>query len=255
MRRVLGFAMLLLAVRSSPAEAAGAGEPVGLALSIDLVSRLIWRGYELHHQDPDSLVYLTWSPAAVPGLSLETGVITGLRNDPEQGDDESSVDEWDLRVTYEWELVPGELTVALGALSYRYTSDWTQGFYEDDEDYEASCGLKWSAGEHLVPRLTYYRGLDDLIEGNYVEAGLVTPWTFANSAWSIEPSLVVAYSDQYGVDHEITHTTFSLPWSYAGETTSWTLHLEYTHLFEPEVLNDDPEDEILYGGINFTASW
>ena len=96
--------ILLLATLVLPAGAVWAGDEPEFELTVDGVSRYIWRGYDLSHGDPSLLVYLNYSPSAAPGLWMNVGVIGGLKNDAALGDDKTDFDEVDATLGYETEL-------------------------------------------------------------------------------------------------------------------------------------------------------
>jgi hypothetical protein len=243
------------------AEAVAAREGGSFEVSLEVVGRYLWRSYDLNHADPSLLAYLTWSPGAVEGLSLSVGAIAGLRNDAELGDDSSDVDEIDLTIAWEHELIPEVLTFSASVLYYDYTSTWTEAIaYEDDEDLEVSLGLAWTLGAHFAPALTYYRGLDDGIQGNYVEIGAAFPFELGE-AWSLEPSVTAGWSDQYDEDPRFTNYVAALPLTWSGETLSVTVAANLARIDDPESSNpadlvgEKPEDDLAWAAVDLTWSF
>ncbi len=101
---------LLLAV-ALPAAAQPASEPA-FELTTDVLSRYVWRGYDVSHADPTLVTSLMWSPGQLPGLWLKVDLLGGLRKAPELGDESNNLDEVDVTVGWEKDdLAGGRLTL------------------------------------------------------------------------------------------------------------------------------------------------
>jgi hypothetical protein len=222
-------------------------------LTVDVTSRYVWRGYDLSHGDPTLLAYLNYY--AESGFWANVGIIAGLRNAAELGDEQSELDEVDATVGWEWgELAGGSVTAGVAVYAYKYTSTWTRDVaYEDASDVEANLYLTWDAAAHLRPTLEYYYGLDDNIQGYYLEAGLVLP--FAGESWSFEPKLTAAWSSQYDVDDRMTNATVTLPLSFSVGPATITPSLQWVWVDDPESFNpqdlvgEAPEDTLFVGTV------
>lgn len=232
--RALAAAFLLTAVL--PAAGQTAPEP-SFELTTDVLSRYVWRGYDLSHADPTLAVGLTWSPAAVPGLWLKVDLLGGVRKAPDLGDESNGLDEVDVALGWERDdLAGGRLTVGGALYYYGYTSAWTRDVaYQDDSDLEANLYFSWKLGEHFRPTLEYYRGLDDGIRGDYVEAGVTFP--FEGKGWSAEPVVTAGWSSQYDVPGRLTNATASLPVSIRLGRLSVTPSVLWTWVEDPDAFN------------------
>jgi hypothetical protein len=244
--------LLLAAACAAVAAAQDAPEPP-FELTIDVVSSYVWRGYDLSHGDPTLLAYLNYY--AESGLWANVGIIAGLKNAAELGDDSTQVDEVDATVGWEWsELAGGKLTAGVALYAYDYTSTWTKDVaYEDASDVEANLYLSWDAAAHLRPTLEYYYGLDDNIHGYYLEAGLVLP--FEGESWSSEPKLTAAWSSQYGVADRLTNVTVTLPLSFSLGPATITPSAQWVWVDDPEGFNpeelmgESPKDVLFVGAV------
>lgn len=244
------FAAVLLLAMALPAAAQEPAEPA-FELTTDVLSRYVWRGYDLSHADPTLVTSLAWSPEFAPGLWLKVDLLGALRKAPELGDGSNSLDELDVSLGWEKDdLAGGRLTLGVALYFYGYTSTWTRDVaYEDDSDLEASVYLSWKAAEHLRPTLEYYRGLDDAIRGDYVEAGLAFP--FEGRGWSTEPVVTAGWSSQYDVPGRLTNVTATVPLSIRlGRVTVtpavlWTW-VEDPESFNPEELTGETPREVLF---------
>jgi hypothetical protein len=235
---------------AAPAEEAA--EPP-FELTVDVTNRYVWRGYDLSHGDPALLAYLNYY--AESGFWANVGIITGLQTAAELGDDSSELDEVDATVGWEWgELAGGSLTAGAAVYAYSYTSTWTKEYaYETDFEIEANLYLSWDAAAHLRPTLEYYYGLNDSIQGYYLEAGVVLP--FAGESWSFEPKLTAAWSSQYEVDDRMTNATVTLPLSFGVGPATITPSLQWVWVDDPESFNpadlvgETPEDTLFVGTV------
>ncbi len=252
--------ILLLATLVLAAGAVWAGDEPELELTVDGVSRYIWRGYDLSHGDPSLLVYLNYSPSAAPGLWMNVGVIGGLRNDAALGDDKTDFDEVDATLGYEAELAGGAWTVGAALYYYRYESTWTRDFaYGDATDLEANLYAYWNASEHFKTLVEYYRGLDDNIKGDYVEFGFSLP--FEGDTLSTEPKVLAGWSNQYGVADRLTNVTATLPLTWTSGSFAFTPSLNYTWVDDPEGFNprdlvgETPKDGLLWLGVRLAWSF
>lgn len=240
---------------AAPAAEEAAEDPgFGVTVSLDTVGTYWWRGYDLSHGDPSALLYAYWTPNALPGLTLSTGFIYGLKLDDLAGDTRKEVDEWDLSGTYTFEL-PANFSLALGAWYYEYTSTYTQDYVNlDDSDAELSLGVSWGGVEWLTPTFTWYRGLDDNIEGNYLEFSAASSFALGDDeAWSLAPKLTAGWSSQYGVDNDFTNMTLSVPLSWSGDWISVTPSVNWVYLFEPETTRYTNDPNGVWGGLNISV--
>lgn len=229
-------------------------------LTTEVVSRYLWRGYDLSHGDPSLLLYLNYSPTKLPGLWMNMGVIAGLTEADEIGDDTFDIDEVDFTLGYETELADGAWTVGAALYYYRYESVWTREYaYGDNTDLEVNLYASWQAAEHFKPTFEYYRGLDDNIKGNYLELGLALP--FEGETWSTEPKVLAGWSDQYEVASRVTHVTATLPLTWTSGSIALTPALNYTWVDDPEGFNPEeltgetPEDGIFWVGLRLAWSF
>ncbi|MEW6338546.1 MAG: hypothetical protein AB1625_14260 [Acidobacteriota bacterium] len=250
------YLLVGLLISASTAVAAAQDEPEPpFEFTADLVSRYVWRGYDLSHGDPALLLYLNYYSPALPGLWANVGIIGGLRSASDLGDDATDVDEVDATVGWEWEgLAGGKLTVGVALYGYLYTSTWTKEFaYEDTSDVEANLYLTWDAAEHLQPSLEYYRGLDDGIRGDYVEVGLALP--FEGERWSSEPKVTAGWSNQYDVADRFTNATVTVPVSFSLGPATITPSLQWVWVDDPEGFNPEdvtgsaPKDTLFVGAV------
>lgn len=251
--KILLVGILLLPGAALAQEAGAEAEPE-LEVTVDLVSRYVWRGYDLSHADPTLLVNLNYYPAAAPGLWMNVGAIAGLVENEELGDSGTNIDEFDLTIGYERELADGAWTLGAALYYYGYETTWTQDYaYEDNNDFEVNLYAYWQAAEHLRPTLEYYRGLDDGIEGDYVELGLVLP--FGGERWSTEPKVTAGWSNQYEVPDRVTNVQAVLPLTWSAGSFALTPSLNYTWVDDPEGFNPEeitgetPEDGLFWVGV------
>lgn len=253
MKRILG--VLMIAAVAWPAGMVWAADgDTEFELDTEVVSRYIWRGYDLSHGDPALLLTLNYSPAKANGLWMSLGLIGGLKNDRALGDDRSDFDELDVTIGYEKELGDGAWTVGAAFYYYGYESTWTRDFaYGDTYDTELNAYAYWQAAEHFRATFEYYRGLDDLIKGNYLEFGFALP--FEGETWSTEPKVLAGWSDQYGVDSRVTNVTATLPVTWTSGAFALTPSLNYTWVDDPEGFNprelvgEKPKDGLLWLGV------
>lgn len=253
---MLVAALGLLAPAAAPATGESEHE-----LSVEIVSRYIWRGYDLSHRDPALLATWTWTPSGASGLWASVGVVAGLRTDTAVGDDARELDEVDLTLGWESsDLARGRLTLGAALNLYEYTSTWTKRVaYRDESDAELNLYLDWRAARHLRPTLEYSRGLDDNVRGDYVEVGCAFP--FDGEPWSTEPKIVAGWSDQFGVTEHVTHVTATMPlgWSRNGFTltpaVSWTW-VEDPEEFEPRnLVGGTPRSSWAWGSLRLVWSF
>ncbi len=240
----------LLLAGTLPAAPQPASEP-SFELTTDVLSRYVWRGYDVSHADPTLVASLVWSPVQVPGLWLEVDLLGGLRKAPALGDERNTLDEID--VTLGWEkgdLAGGRLTLGGAFYYYGYTSAWTRDVaFEDDSDLEANVYLAWRTGDHCRPTLEYYRGLGDGIRGDYVEAGLAFP--FEGVGWSTEPVVTAGWSSQYDAPGRVTNVTATLPLAIrlGKGTVTPAVHwiwVDDPEGFNPEELTGEAPREVLF---------
>jgi hypothetical protein len=246
--------MLLVTAWAASAAAQEDSEPP-FELTADVVSRYVWRGYDLSHGDPALLLYLNYYAPSLPGLWMNVGVIGGLHNAAELGDDATAVDEVDATLGWEWEgLAGGKLTAGVAMYGYLYTSTWTRDVaYEDTSDLEVNLYLSWDAAAHVRPSLEYYRGLDDGIKGDYLEFALALP--FEGERWSSEPKVTAGWSNQYDVPDRFTNATVTVPVSFGVGPATITPSLQWVWVDDPEGFNpedvtgSDPKDTLFVGAV------
>lgn len=174
----------------------GENEGNGVEISTSILTRYIWRGYDLSHKDPVLMTYVYYSPRALEGVTFSTGAILGLKNKREQGDDQTNFDEYDLTVSYEKQIIPEKMVLTASILYYRYISHWTKTYYDDTRDLEFNILAVYTVNKYLIPFVSYFRGLDKLIKGNYVEAGFSNEFALSGDLTLI-PKWFAGYSSQY----------------------------------------------------------
>lgn len=239
---------------ASATEPTGEEAGAGLSASLDVVGKYVWRGYDLSHGDPNSMLFVTFAPSFAPGLSLSTGLYCGLRTDEAKGDPHTQIDEWDLSGS--WEIPLAEhLSASVGLLYYDYRGDWTQHVaYLDDYDTETSLTLKLSGLSGFDAAVTWYHGLDDKIAGDYLE--LVASRAFPlGGGFSFAPKLSAGWSTQYDADHEWTNVTTVLPLTWNGPGFTVTPSFNWSYVFDPGMMNKDDTHNLVWAGINFSASF
>jgi hypothetical protein len=160
------------------------------------VSRYVWRGYDLSHKDPALLSYINYA-TPVTGLTLSGGIIFGLDNKASMGDYRYDIDEFDLSLIYDYEILPEKMSVIAVLQYYRYTSQWTKGYYVDQKDIEASVEAWYSIADEFTPMIRYFRGLDKKIQGNYFDGGFYSEFELIENALSLNPNAYAGYSMQY----------------------------------------------------------
>ena len=179
------------------------------------VSRYVWRGYHLSHKDPVLLSYINYA-TPVSGLTLSGGIIFGLINKASIGDDRSDIDEFDLSLMYEYKVLPENMSVIAALQYYRYTSQWTKGYYADKKDIEASVEAWYSIADEFTPMIRYFRGMDNQIKGNYFEGGFYSEFELIENALSLNPTAYAGYSMQYEFrsDPAFSNITMEIPLTY-----------------------------------------
>lgn len=95
--------------------------------------------------------------------------------------------------------------------------------------------LAWRAGGHFRPTLEYYRGLDDGIRGDHVEAGLAFP--FEGAVWSTEPVVTAGWSSRYDAPGRVTNVTATLPVSIRLGNGTVTPTVLWTWVNDPQGFN------------------
>lgn len=171
-------------------------EGIGVEITATTLSRYVWRGYDLSHKDPALLTYVNYSPKVLDGFSLSAGTIFGLKNAREQGDRHSDIDEFDLTAAYERPIIPDKLILSVSVLFYQYTSHWTRSYYEDTKDVELNFMTIYTFNKYLIPYVSYFRGIDDKIRGNFVETGFSNEFALSEHI-ALTPKWYACYSSQY----------------------------------------------------------
>jgi len=223
----------------------------GLSLSTDVVTRYVWRGYDLNHKDPSVLNYLEYSPKLLADLTLSTGFIMGIGKGSQGGfrDAKTSVDEVDFMASYEKNLMGEAFTGSVSLQFYKYTSGWTRFYYSDREDFEVSVLLTYAPTRLLKPFLFYSRGLDDKIIGNYIESGLSSEIDIRGQHLQLEPKLSAGISNQYEF-HKATWSNINFILPLTCEVGDWTIipSLYFTKPLQ-KALNGNKK-AIIYGDVH-----
>lgn len=198
MRAIFTYLILLVILNSFLSVYSQDDENGGLGIEITstVLSRYVWRGYDLSHKDPALLTYVNYSPKVLDGFSLSAGTIFGLKNAREQGDRRSNIDEFDLTAAYERPIIPDKLMLAVSVLFYKYTSHWTRSYYEDTKDIELNFLATYALNKYFIPYVSYFRGIDDEIRGNFVETGFSNEFAFSENL-ALMPKWYACYSSQY----------------------------------------------------------
>jgi hypothetical protein len=252
--RKLAACVALASVALGPSTSRASDEPLGLTLSADAVNRYVSRGYNLSHSDAASLVYLYYSPRIAPGVTVSTGFIFGLANNPRRGDRSRQIDEVDLNFSYE-RPVFSWLSANAGYHYYAYTSRFTRKVsFQDDYDTETSLAFQMAAPAGISSSVTWYHGLDRKVRGNYFELGLQRNFAWTE-ALSSAPRVVAGWSNQYSVDHEWTNVTTTLPLTWTMGRWSVSPSLTYVRLMHPKPLNGNNDKNQFVGGLNLTLSF
>ena len=226
-----------------------------LTVSMDMANQYIWRGLNLNSGDLSVFPSMTYSIAALDDLSITAWSWIGVGTDRASGArEDAEVHEVDVSVGYEKELIPEQLTGSLSFTGYHYLSDWSSLDGTNRMDYELTAELSYALTESLFPFVSYSRGLDDGIAGDYVEVGTVLEHTF-NEHWAITPFISTGFtpgSDLYprSVSQELTHLTLSLPVTYTQG--SWSIAPFFDFVLPLADINQDFRKKMFVGGVNVT---
>ena len=197
MRRVTGRAALALAGLAGHPAAAPCQQPdttagVQVYAEARIVSRYIWRGYDISRAQPALQPYVEVS---LPnGLGLNVFTSTAM-------DRKTELDEAQIGFTFSRE-VGGSWELGVGLLGYVAPGTETEPGSDPADPFAAttsgelvaSVTRSWDAG---YATLTYSRG-QGAGAGNSVNIWAQHAWTWAAGRWSVEPYLQVDYLDEYG---------------------------------------------------------
>jgi hypothetical protein len=253
---LLGF-QTVVAQESTEEEDGG----IGLEVSLDVVSKYVWRGFDLNHKDPTIQPSITYSFPFVKGLSLNAWSWIGGKN-KNKDDKQMTLDEVDLTLSYEYEFIPEKFSGSVSLINYNYLSDWSSIDVYNDNDIEINAALYYTVNQYFVPYISYYRGLDKgeskEIAANYLEFGAAGAYAF-NEQWTIAPTISAAYSDQYTgpkaerIKKGINHVALNVPVTYASGAFSVTPSVSFVKPLRD--LNGDDKKAILFGGVNCTYAF
>lgn len=190
-------------------EADSATSAVSIYAEARVVSRYVWRGYDLSRGKP---ALQPWVEGALPnGLGFNAFVTSAL-------DRRTEVDEAQLGLTYTRELRPG-WEVGAGYLSYLQFGTETEPNFDDPDTLsfnragEFLGNLTWN-WEHGYATLTYSRGHASG-EGNSVNLWVQREFEWADGRWTAEPYLQADYLDEYGppsrLDERVSGVEIGVP--------------------------------------------
>ena len=226
-----------------------------LTVSMDMANQYIWRGLNLDSGDLSVFPSMTYSIAALDGLSITAWSWIGVGKDRASGaKEDAQIHEVDVSVSYEKELIPEQLNGALSFTGYHYLSDWSSLDGANRMDYELTAELSYALTESLFPFVSYSRGLDDGIAGDYIEVGTALEHAF-NEHWAIAPFVSTGFtsgSDLYprSVAPDLTHLTFSLPVTYTQGP--WSIAPFFDFVLPLADINQDFRKKMFVGGVNVT---
>lgn len=155
-----------------------------------VVSRYVWRGYDLSRGKPAFQPYVAFSlPNGMGGNAFTTAAL----------DRRAELDEFQLGLDYRRD-VAAQAELSAGYLAYLQPGTETEPTGETDplafsSSGEVFVGLtrNWEAG---YVSLTYFRG-HGASKGNGVNLWAERRWTFGDGRGSIEPYLQVDFLDQF----------------------------------------------------------
>jgi len=186
------FASLVLAPSPAPAQSDTAAA-TGLSLYAEtrLVSRYLWRGYDLSNGKPAIQPYAeAWLPF---GLGVNAFATTAL-------DSHVDLDEAQLSLLYKRD-VGGGFEVSGGYLLYIMPGTETEPSDDPDPmsvttsgEFTLALTRNWENG---YATLTYSRGMG-LGEGNSLNFWAQRTFTWGNERWTAEPYVQADYLDEYG---------------------------------------------------------
>ena len=210
--------LLLLTGISGAAKSQNHSEkkPLGLEFGAELLSRYMWRGYDLNHKYGVFQPSVTYSPAFAKGLSGGIWLSYGLAKKKALGDNRSVIDEIDWTISYEFDIIKERLNMQLMFQRYDFLSRWASWQKTNNRDYEFSATASVFIHELAVPYIQYSRGLDNGIKGNYFEFGVGGVYQF-NKDINIGPTISTAISNQFGQDNRMTHLAILFPLTYTIE--------------------------------------
>ncbi len=214
MKNILIFLFFLAVVsETTVTQAQDKKNPVGIEFSAELLSRYLWRGYDLNHKYGVIQPGVTYSPPFLKGFSAGIWASYGLAKKKKLGDRNSDIDEFDWSLNYEFDVVKEHLNIQLGFQRYDYLSKWASNQKTNNRDYEVSATANVFIHEFAAPYIQYCRGLDAGMKGNYFEFGVGGVYQFSKEM-NIGPTIATAISNQYGQDNRLTHMMFLFPLTY-----------------------------------------
>jgi hypothetical protein len=191
-------------------------KPLGIEVSAELLSRFMWRGYDLNHKYGVIQPSITYQAPFLKGLSGGVWASYGLAKKKNLGDRNSSVDEIDWTIGYEFDVIKEKFNLQFAFQRYDYLSKWASWQKTNNRDYEVSATASVFIHEFAVPYIQYARGLDAGIKGNYFEFGVGGYYQFSKEI-NIGPTIAVAISNQFGQDNQLTHLAILFPLTYTIE--------------------------------------
>ncbi len=203
----------------------------GFDFTMDLVSRYLWRGYDLNHKYGAMQSGLTYTPAYLPGLSASVWSSLGLAEKQSLGDSESSFDEVDLSLSYDRDIIRKRWLVNVTLQRYHFVSDWASYNKTNKRDYEISVTNTFAIHQFFSPYIQYAHGFDVGMKGDYYEIGAGMVYAF-NKDFNIGPTLAFAISDQYNQNNEITHMQVLIPANYTIKPIALRPAINFVYRFK-----------------------
>lgn len=203
-------ALLALALAPTPATAqtdSAAGPAISIYAETRLVSRYVWRGYDLSQSNA---AVQPWIELSLPfGLSVNAFATSAL-------DSHRETDEAQLGVGYAREL--GDWELGAGYLHYIMPGTETEPSAAEDPLETTTSGevylsltRNWTDG---LATLTYSRG-NRSGKGNSINLWVERDFSWGDDRWQAQPYMQADYLDQYGaptgLDNRLAMIEFGLP--------------------------------------------
>ncbi len=222
---------------------------LGIDVGAELLSRYMWRGYDLNHKYGVLQPSVTYSPPFARGLSAGIWMSFGLAKKKSMGDKKSEIDEIDWTLCYEFDIIRERLNLQLAFQRYDFLSRWASQQKTNNRDYEISATASVFIHEMAVPYIQFSRGLDNGIRGNYFEFGVGGVYQF-NKDINIGPTVATAVSNQFGQDNRLTHLAILFPLTYTIEKVDFVPSLSLHWRFR-DMANDalNRKGMIVHAGI------
>lgn len=189
----ISLLLLTLGTRAGRAQTPDAPQPgVSVQTEVRLVSRYVWRGYDLSKSKPAMQPYAEFGlPNGVGFNAFATTAIDGT----------TEVDEGQLGITYTRGF-GSALEGSAGYLEYLMPGTETEPSADPDDVQAFSSAGEFFLGitrnwERGSVAITYSRGVGTG-EGNSLTLWAQRTFSWAGERWAAEPYLQVDYLDQYG---------------------------------------------------------